>query len=139
MTRFLLDSGIVSDYLSRRNGVFERAKREAENGNRVGTATPVLAELLAGIERSQSRERNLQALRAALPTLKRWSFDEDAAFEYGRIYAELMMRIGRPMQVVDVMIAAIAKTLGNTIVVTKDSDLRAIAGLTVENWAHVPP
>jgi tRNA(fMet)-specific endonuclease VapC len=66
--------------------------------------------------------------------LKLWPFDEDAAFEYGRIHAELM-RIGRPMQVVDMMIAAIAFTLGNCTVVTKDSDLAAIRGLTVENWS----
>jgi predicted nucleic acid-binding protein len=80
MTRFLLDSGIVTDYLARRNGVVQRAKQEKEKENRIGIATPVLAELLAGIERSQSRDRNLRALRSALPTLKRWSFDENAAF-----------------------------------------------------------
>jgi tRNA(fMet)-specific endonuclease VapC len=33
------------------------------------------------------------------------------------------------------MIAAIAFTLGNCTVVTKDSDFSAIPGLTVENWA----
>ena len=70
----------------------------------------------------------------ALPSLKLWPFDEIAAFEYGRLHAELL-RIGRPMQVIDIMIAAIALSLGNTTVVTKDSDLSAIPGLTVENWA----
>jgi predicted nucleic acid-binding protein len=32
------------------------------------------------------------------------------------------------------MIAAIALSLGNTVVVTADSDLLRIPGLTVENW-----
>jgi len=31
-------------------------------------------------------------------------------------------------------IAAIARTLGNCTVVTKDSDLEAVPGLVVENW-----
>lgn len=138
MTRFLLDSGIATDYIDRRNGVFDRARAETQRGNRVGTAVPILAELVAGIERSRSRDRNLQALRLALPAWKLWPFDEDAAFEYGRLHAELL-RLGRPMQVIDIMIAAVALTLGNTTVVTKDSDLAAVPGLTVENWAVSSP
>jgi tRNA(fMet)-specific endonuclease VapC len=34
------------------------------------------------------------------------------------------------------MIAAIALTLGNCTVVSNDSDLLAVPGLTVENWAE---
>jgi tRNA(fMet)-specific endonuclease VapC len=34
------------------------------------------------------------------------------------------------------MIDAIALSLGNATVVTMDSDLAAIPGLTVENWAE---
>jgi tRNA(fMet)-specific endonuclease VapC len=135
MTRFPLDSGIASDYIDRRNGVYDRARAEAQRGNRVGMAIPVLAELALGIERSRSRDRNLKALRVALDALKLWPFDEAAAFEYGRLHAELQ-RIGRPMQVIDIMIAAVALALGNTVVVTKDSDLAAVPGLTVENWAE---
>jgi tRNA(fMet)-specific endonuclease VapC len=39
------------------------------------------------------------------------------------------------MQKIDVQIAAIARTLGRCVVVTKDRDLVAVPGLTVENWA----
>jgi tRNA(fMet)-specific endonuclease VapC len=38
------------------------------------------------------------------------------------------------MQVVDMMIAAIAFVLGNCTVVSADTDLTAVPGLTVENW-----
>lgn len=62
-----------------------------------------------------------------------WPFDAAGAREYGRLYAELR-RTGRPMQVVDMMIAGIALTLGNCTVVSADSDLAAVPGLTVENW-----
>ena len=135
MTRFLLDSGVASDYIDRRNGVFERARAETLKGNRVGVALPVLAELVSGIERSHSRDRNMDALRRALSGLTLWPLDRPAAFEYGRLHAELF-RIGRPMQVIDVMIAAVALSLGNAVVVTKDSDLAAVPGLAVENWAE---
>lgn len=53
---------------------------------------------------------------------------------YGRIAAELR-RLGRPMQVMDIMIAAIAFSVGNCIVVSRDNDLSAVPGLTVVNWA----
>ena len=39
------------------------------------------------------------------------------------------------MQVPDIQIAAIALSLGNCVVVSKDSDLRAVPGLAVEDWS----
>jgi tRNA(fMet)-specific endonuclease VapC len=39
------------------------------------------------------------------------------------------------MQQIDMMVAAIAFSLGNCTVVSADSDLAAVPGLTVENWA----
>jgi len=50
------------------------------------------------------------------------------------VFADLKRR-GRPMQQVDMMLAAIALTLGNCIVVSGDGDFTAVPGLTVENWA----
>lgn len=138
MKRYLLDSGISGDDISRRNGVFERARAEQARGNRIGTGTPVLGEVVSGLERSATRDRNMQRLHASLPELTLWPFDEGAAFEYGRLEAELL-RIGRPMQAIDIQLAAIARTLGNCVVVTVDGDLSAVPGLNVENWRVVPP
>jgi tRNA(fMet)-specific endonuclease VapC len=135
MTRFLLDTGIAADYLNKRNGVFERARVERAKGNPVGITMPVLAELVYGVEKSASRDSNMKLLHAALPTLRLWPFDQDAAFEYGRLYAELL-RVGRPMQVIDIMIAAVARTLGKCTFVSKDGDLAAVPGLSVENWVN---
>ena len=133
MRRFLLDTGIAGDYVDRRRGVFERAQREVAGGNRVGIGIPVLAGLAYGLELSTSRERNVQRLRSALHAWKVWPFDEKAAYEYGRLAAELR-RIGRPMQQIDIMIAAIAISLGNCTVVSADSDVSAHLRLSVENW-----
>ena len=93
----------------------------------------MLVELAYGIELSTSRDRNMQSLRMALPAWKIWPSDDRAAFEHGRLAAELRW-IGRPMQQIDIMVAAIALSLGNRTVVTGDSDLTAIPGLTIENW-----
>lgn len=134
MKRFILDSGIVSDLVNRRNAIPERARAETVKGNRLGIGMPVLAELVFGIEYGENRDRNMRSLQSVLPTLKVWPFDRAAAFEYGRLAAELR-RTGRPMQVIDMMVAAITLSLGNCTVVTKDSDFGAVSGLTIEDWA----
>ena len=108
------------------------AQRQA--GHRIGICVPVLEELWSGVECSSSRERNLAALRQALATLIIWPDTNDAAEEFGRVFAELK-RAGRSMQQIDIQIGAIARTLPNCIIVSKDSDLSAIRNVTVENWA----
>lgn len=134
MKRYLLDTGMAGDYLARRNTVFARAKEEVARGNRIGICMPVLGELYYGIELSASRKKNLQHLLRDLPTLTIWPYNEAAAAEFGRLAAALR-RLGRSMQPIDIQIAAIALSLGNCTVVSGDSDLAAVPGLTVENWA----
>ena len=135
MKRFLLDSGILNDFISHRNGVREKCFSESLRGNKIGVGVPVVAEMAYGIEYGENRDRNMRSLANALSNLKIWPFDKDAAFEFGRLHAELR-RNGRPMQIIDIMIAAIAKTMGNCVVVTKDSDFEAISGLAIANWAN---
>jgi tRNA(fMet)-specific endonuclease VapC len=133
MTRFLLDTNTAGHYINRRHGVFERAPIEVAAGNPIGIAKPVLAELVGGVEKSARRVRNMKSLKAALPSLKIWPMDQPAAFEYGRIYAELA-RLGRPIGIVDMMIASVAISLGNCTIVTTDGDFKAIPGLRLEDW-----
>jgi predicted nucleic acid-binding protein len=71
----------------------------------------------------------LELLRLAI-----WPYSPEAAAEYGRVFIELK-RAGRPIQQIDMQIGAIARTLPHCIVVSKDTDLSAIAGIMIENWA----
>jgi tRNA(fMet)-specific endonuclease VapC len=134
MKRYLLDTGIAGDFISRRHRVDQRARKAMQSGDRVGICHPVPGELWGGMELSTSRDRNMDRMRHALSKLRVWPFDMKAAREYGRVFAELR-RIGRKIQQVDMQFVAIARTLGNCIVVSKDADFRAVPGLDVENWA----
>jgi tRNA(fMet)-specific endonuclease VapC len=133
MIRYLLDTNAAADCIFRRRGVAERVKQARIAGAKIGIGLPVLAELLAGVEYSASRDRNLAIVNRNVRLFRLWPFNEQAARVYGRLFAELR-RSGRPMQSMDLMIAAIALSLGNCTVVTTDSDLLAVPGLTVENW-----
>jgi tRNA(fMet)-specific endonuclease VapC len=97
-----------------------------------------LGEIIAGIEGSSTRDQNWDVVRRDLSGFVLWPFEKDAGHEYGRLFAELR-RIGRPMQQIDIQIAAIALTLGNCTVVTTDSDLAAVPGLRTENWTQPAP
>jgi tRNA(fMet)-specific endonuclease VapC len=133
MRRYLLDTNTAADFVAKRGSTPDRAKEARGRGAKIGVGIPVLAELYYGLEFSASRELNLSKLQHAVGQLRVWPFDVAAAAEFGRLRAELR-RQGRPMQVIDIMIAAIALTLGNCTVVSSDSDLAAISGLAVENW-----
>ena len=132
--RYLLDSGILGDLSASRHGIPERIQAEKAAGHIIGTCVPVLAEQFYGVEKSQSRERNMRNLLQALERIKLWPFDRVAAEAYGRL-AALLDQLGRQMQQVDMMVAAVAFAFGNCTVVTKDTDLSAVPGLSVENWA----
>ncbi|MCX7406456.1 MAG: type II toxin-antitoxin system VapC family toxin [Planctomycetales bacterium] len=130
--RYLLDTGIAQDFQDDRRGA--RAKEARLLGHRIGICIPVLGEHWSGVEGSLHREPNVVSLRRALSQLSIWPYTAEAAAEYGRIFMELR-RAGRPMQQIDIQIGAIARTLPNCIIVSKDSDLSAIRDVTVENWA----
>lgn len=131
--RYLLDTGIAQDYQDRRGDVRKRVTGLRQLGHRVGICTPVLGELWSGVELSFSCDRNRATLREALRTLSIWAYSPEAAAEYGVIFAELR-RAGRVIQQIDMQVGAVARTLRNCIVVSKDADLSAISGITVENW-----
>ena len=135
MKRYLLDTGIASDVVYRRGAVTQRAKKVRDAGGIVGIATPVLAELLFGAEYCHAPHENRQRIIRAVAKWPVWTFDRAAAAKYGELAAELKRR-GRPMQQNDIQIAAIALTLGDCVVVSKDGDLSAVPGLTVEDWSR---
>lgn len=133
MRRFLLDSNAVTSLINLREPFIQRVREARLSGGRIGTCEPVVAELHYGLDLSSSREDNLIRLRRALSGLIVWPLDRRASECYGEIASDLRRR-GRPMQVIDMMLAAIAKSLGDCTVVTTDSDLLAIPGLLIENW-----
>jgi tRNA(fMet)-specific endonuclease VapC len=134
MKRYVLDSGIVTDLVNRRNGVDLKAAEAFQRGDRLGVGTFVLGELLAGLMHSSSREKNTERLERALSRLAIWAFDESAARHYALVAANLR-KVGIAIQQIDMQIAAIAFALGNCVVVTKDSDFDDVEGLETENWA----
>ena len=132
--RYLLDTGPAFDFLFKRKGVDERVAQAKRAGAKIGICVPVLGEIVGGLEASGSRDASWAVARPRLAKLVCWPYDPDAAYEYGRIFADLKKR-GRVIQQIDMQIAAVAFALGSCTVVSGDTDLNAVPGLAVENWA----
>lgn len=134
MIRYLLDTNALADAIFRRRGVHLKVEEARVRGARIGTCSPVVAELLGGIEYSSSRESNLVIVKRRLSTLRIWPFELDQAKEYALLYAALR-KSGITIGHIDLMVAATALTVGNCTVISADSDLKKVPGLSVENWA----
>jgi tRNA(fMet)-specific endonuclease VapC len=133
MKRYLLDTNAVGDFINHRSGVPERVHEARGRGAVIGTCEPVVAEFFFGVENSATRDENLKRLRHGLSRLRCWPLDRRASEEYGRLAAALK-RAGRLIGQIDLLIAAVALTVGDCTVVTSDTDLLAVPGLSVENW-----
>jgi tRNA(fMet)-specific endonuclease VapC len=135
MRRYLLDTNAVGDWINRRHGLDLKVREARSRGAVIGTCEPVVAELFFGVENSVSRDENAERLERALARLKCWPLTREASREFGRIMAALK-RSGTMIGPLDVLIAAIARTLPECVVVSRDTDLTHVPGLTVENWAE---
>ena len=131
--RYLLDTNALGDLCDRRHGVHLRVNEAVLSGAKIGTCPPVLGELFDGLEYSRTQQRNRALMERTLQKVIVWPYHIAEAREFGRIRAELR-RNGRAMQTVDMQLAAVAKLLIDCTVVSSDSDLLAIPGLSVENW-----
>ena len=134
MRRYLLDSNALNLFVFRRSGVYDRSVEARRGGATIGTAIPVVAELLGGTLFSASSGVNLPRVTRGIRLLRVSPFDMPAALEYARPYATLRP-VGVEMQAIDLMIAAVAMTLSDCTVVTSDGDFRRVPGLRVADWA----
>jgi predicted nucleic acid-binding protein len=131
--KYLLDTNAAHAYIFGNTQVKARFDNETRRGSKVGICFPVLCELIAGFERSDSRDRSMAMLHDALRILRVWPFTYEGTFTYGKLLADLINR-GIDIGVMDVMIAATVIELKPCILVTSDGDFRWFDQFKVENW-----
>ena len=131
MTRYMLDTNIISDLIRKPQG--KAARRIARVGeNNICTSVIVAAELRYGCAKSGSK-RLLKAVEDLLGEITVLPFDVPADAEYGAIRSELETA-GTPIGSNDLLIAAHACATGATIVTANANEFKRIRGLKVENW-----
>jgi len=99
----------------------------------IAISSLVLAELLHGVELSESSEKNRSALDDFLCALEILPFDSNAAEQYGIIRADLQKR-GCLIEDFDILIAAHAMSNGAVLVTNNTKDFERVRGLELEDW-----
>jgi toxin FitB len=138
----LVDTNVISETLRQQPHPAVLAWLDDQSWDTLYLCTPVLAELHYGVERlSAGRRKN--SLLGALDRIENelyqgriLSFDHLAATNYGRV-AVKRERLGRRMEQMDGLIAAIAVTHGATIA-TRDTMGFANLGIELINPFDVP-
>lgn len=131
MTRYMLDTNIISDLIKNPRG--KAAKRIARVGeDNICTSIIVAAELRYGCAKSGS-QRLLKAVEDLLGEINVLAFDVPADANYGEIRAELETA-GKPIGGNDLLIAAHAYAIGAAVVTANTGEFKRIRGLKVENW-----
>lgn len=131
MTRYLLDTNIISDLVRNPAGQ-ARQRLLAAGDENVCTSIIVASELRYGCAKkgSSKLQQRVEDVLALIPVLP---LEAPADVEYGAIRTNLERR-GQPIGHNDLLIAAHASVLGTTLVTANVGEFSRIETLKVENW-----
>jgi tRNA(fMet)-specific endonuclease VapC len=133
MLRYLLDTNIVIYVLKRRP--VEVLSTFNANASRMAISSITLAELLHGAEKSSRVSENLAAVEDFCSRLEVLPYGPKAAQHYGVIRAALE-KLGQPIGVNDMHIAAHARSEGLVLVTNNMGEFARVPALEAENWVH---
>ena len=132
MLRYLLDTNICIYVIKQRpQHLLERFNRHA---GQMAISAITFSELLHGVEKSDFPGRNLAVVDNFCGRLEILHYGHRASLHYGQIRAGLE-RLGRPIGVNDLHIAAHARSEGHTLVSNNLREFERVQGLLLENWA----
>lgn len=131
MLRYLLDTNIVIYVLKRRP--IEVLSVFNQNASRMAISAITLSQLYHGAEKSIKVSENLAAIEDFCSRLDVLPYGSKAAQHYGAIRAGLE-KLGQPIGVNDLHIAAHARSEGLVMVTNNVGEFARVPALQVENW-----
>ena len=136
MLKYLLDTNIAIYVIKRRPievmGTFN------ENAGRMAISAVTLSELFHGAEKSAKVAQNLAVVEEFASLLEVLPYSAKASQHYGLIRAALE-KVGQPIGVNDLHIAAHARSEGLTLVTNNLAEFDRVPGLLTENWVATLP
>jgi len=136
MLKYLLDTNIVIYVMKRRPvevlGVFN------QNASRMAISAITLSELFHGAEKSAKVSENLLAIEDFCSRLEVLPYGAKASQHYGAI-RNALEKIGQPIGINDMHIAAHARSEGLIMVTNNVGEFARVPALQVENWTDTAP
>ena len=131
MLKYFLDTNIVIYVIKQRPmQVLEVFNRQH---GRMAISSITLAELVHGAEKSSDVSRNTAVVEDFVSRLAVLPYDDKAAWQYGNIRAALE-KLGQPIGINDLHIAAHARSNGLTLITNNMREFERVPGLLLENW-----
>jgi len=131
MLKYLLDTNIVIYVMKRRPA--EVLDVFNQNASRMAISAITLAELFHGAEKSAKVSQNLLAIEDFCSRLEVLPYGAKASQHYGAIRSALE-KIGQPIGINDLHIAAHARSEGLIMVTNNVGEFARVPALQVENW-----
>ena len=132
--KYMLDTNICIYVIKKKpESVLKKFRENFGNGLCISVIT--LSELMYGAEKSQAFEKNKAMIDELLETLPVLSLKSSVSYEYGKIRAYLEKR-GTPIGMMDMLIAAHAKTEDLILVTNNMKEFERVPGLKLENWVE---
>lgn len=104
-----------------------------QNASRMAISVITLSELLHGAEKSSQPEKNLRVVEDFCSRLEVLDYTAKAAQHYGLIRSGLE-KVGQPIGVNDLHIAAHARSEGLVLVTNNEREFKKVPALLIENW-----
>ncbi len=132
-THYLLDTNICI-YIAKHNPPVVRERFARHAASELAMSVITWGELRFGAEKSQNRERAMEALAALGRLITVAPLPDTVGEHYGEIRC-LLQRQGTPIGSNDLWLAAHARSEGWTLVTNNEREFVRVPGLIVENWA----
>jgi tRNA(fMet)-specific endonuclease VapC len=130
--RYLLDTDICI-YIIKKKPEQVLKKLTKLESTEVAISAVTLSELIYGAEKSQYRQKNLEALTGFLVPINILLWDDNAAKNTGEIRA-ILEKSGKLIGPYDLQIAGQALSLNLTLVTNNEKEFSRVKGLRIENW-----
>ena len=132
MITYLLETNICVYILKQKPfNVFQ--KFTSIDSYSIAVSSITVAELMYGVHKSNSKDRNLLAVNELLNSVQILDFDHNAASHFGTLKNSLLKK-GTPIGPLDMLIAAHAISLNVVLVSNNLKEFNRVEGLLTENW-----
>ncbi|MCF8242267.1 MAG: type II toxin-antitoxin system VapC family toxin [Melioribacteraceae bacterium] len=132
--KYMLDTNICIYMIKKQSKKLLKRIQDESVGD-ICISSITASELWYGVEKSNKKIQNTIALKEFISLFPVIPFEEKAAEEYGNIRAELE-NSGKIIGGMDLLIAAHARSLGQTLVSNNTKEFKRVRNLLVDNWTR---
>ncbi len=132
--KYLVDTNILIFLCNSKSIKLER-KFKRHNPEHFAVSSITVGELIYGVNKSQRKEKNLEAILKILSPFNVIDFNSSDAWEYGDVRAELELK-GQIIGGNDMLIAAQARKRNLTVITNNSKEFKRVSKLKVVDWSQ---